>query len=302
MGEKLTYNYVKKVFKDAGCELLSDEYINSRIKLEYRCSCGNVSEILWHNFKKGHRCNKCGSKKTAEKQKLTFEFVYNYFKEHGCELLEKEYIDNKIKMEYKCSCENISKICFHHFQDGCRCEKCGLEKRKFSFEFIKKYFEDNGCELLENKYINCGTKMNYICSCGNMSEIIFNSFRQGHKCKKCGIERISGKNNYNYNYNLTDEEREFNKSRGSDPFYVKWRINIYKKNNYICQKCLQKGKYLNAHHIENYATNKKLRLNVSNGITFCIDCHKKFHKIYGKIGNNQTQLDEFVKVNSLCLK
>jgi hypothetical protein len=295
MPKKLTYDQVYKVFKDGGCELLEKEYINSRTKLKYKCSCGNKSEILWHNFKKGHRCNKCGNNQTAEKQKLTFKFIYGYFKEQRCELLEKEYKNNSIKMKYRCSCGNISKIKFSHFKDGCRCKKCGLEKRKFSFEFIKKYFEEHGCKLLEKKYINCEDKMKYICSCGNTSKITFYSFRQGHRCKKCGLEKISGKNNYNYNYNLTDKERELNKSRCSDPCYVEWRTNIYKKDDYTCHKCSQRGGILNAHHIKNYATNQKIRLDISNGMTFCIDCHKKFHKKYGKIGNNQIQISEFLK-------
>jgi hypothetical protein len=54
-GKKLTYESVKKYFEDQGCELLSTEYKNSRTKMIYCCSCGNESEILWSNFKKGNR-------------------------------------------------------------------------------------------------------------------------------------------------------------------------------------------------------------------------------------------------------
>ena len=33
---------------------------------------------------------------------------------------------------------------------------------------------------------------------------------------------------------------------------------------------------------------------LKNGITLCRDCHKKFHKIYGKKNNNKGQVEEFI--------
>jgi len=42
--------------------------------------------------------------------KLTYEYVYNYFKKQGCELLEMEYIGGTTKMKYICKCGNISSI------------------------------------------------------------------------------------------------------------------------------------------------------------------------------------------------
>jgi len=39
---------------------------------------------------------------------------------------------------------------------------------KVLFEDVKKCFEENECELLENEYINQNTKMKFNCSCGNV--------------------------------------------------------------------------------------------------------------------------------------
>jgi len=49
--------------------------------------------------------------------------------------------------------------------------------KKLTFEYVKQYFEDRGCELLETEYINSKIKMRYICKCGNEAEIKFNSFQ-----------------------------------------------------------------------------------------------------------------------------
>ena len=127
-------------------------------------------------------------------------------------------------------------------------------------------------------------------------KISFDSFKRGTTCFKCGVLKRSGKNHPNYNPNLTDEEREENKNRQGNPDNIKWRKEVYERDNYNCQRCYQKGKHLNAHHIANWADNKELRFIFSNGITFCKNCHNQFHKKYGKKNNNKQQLEEFLNL------
>jgi 5-methylcytosine-specific restriction endonuclease McrA len=50
-----------------------------------------------------------------------------------------------------------------------------------------------------------------------------------------------------------------------------------------------------AHHLINYAENKKLRLKLDNGITLCKECHLKFHKRFGFRNNNRKQIELFLK-------
>ena len=155
MSKKYTLEYVKEFFKEQECELLEKEYKNNSTKMRYRCSCGDISEIIFKDFIRGQRCMKCKGS-----EKLTFDYVYNYFKEHNCELLEKEYKNNHALMKYRCSCGNISKITFNDFKQGHKCSTCGKSK-KYTLKYIKQYFRDHGCELLEKKYVNNSTKMRY---------------------------------------------------------------------------------------------------------------------------------------------
>ena len=60
--------------------------------------------------------------------------------------------------------------------------------------------------------------------------------------------------------------------------YRNWRTKVFERDGYTCQKCGKKGEELNAHHIKSYSKFKRLRLNVSNGITLCELCHKEKHR------------------------
>lgn len=60
--------------------------------------------------------------------------------------------------------------------------------------------------------------------------------------------------------------------------YKEWREAVYQRDDYTCQKCGQRGGKLNAHHIKSYAKYPDLRLDINNGITLCVDCHKITHR------------------------
>jgi hypothetical protein len=102
----------------------------------------------------------------------------------------------------------------------------------------------------------------------------------------------TGDKHHNWNPNKTDEERLDDRSH---PTYIEWRLAVYEKDNYTCQKCGDnKGGNLEAHHIESYANNKGLRTTVLNGATLCVPCHKDFHRQYG-IESTAEKFAEFLK-------
>ena len=138
--------------------------------------------------------------------------------------------------------------------------------------------------------------MKYKCKCGETSAIRFADFIKGNRCKKCGFDKIRGSNHYLYNPNITEEERKYGRHSTE---YKEWRKNIYVRDDYTCQACNKRGGLLNAHHIESWASNRDLRLVLPNGITFCKECHKLFHKEYGNRDNNAQQLNDFI--NKSCL-
>ncbi len=283
MSVRLSYHYVAECFQSEGCRLLSKEYKNNQTQLDYACKCGNRSTISFANFKSGKRCRRCGSEKRAQKQRLSFDYVKNFFTEQDCILLVKEYVNNLTKMPYTCSCGNHAEISFGKFQMGQRCKSCRGEKignvLRPSFLGIEKKFADEGCQLLAKEYKNAHTKMSYICSCGRKACIDMHHFNRGQRCEYCAIKKRSGENHFNWNPNLDEGDRANNRNRGSK--FTKWSKTILVRDNYICQNCGNTSCRLNAHHLNSWSYFPKLRYELSNGITLCVGCHTEFHTQYG---------------------
>lgn len=58
--------------------------------------------------------------------------------------------------------------------------------------------------------------------------------------------------------------------------YKLWRKQVFERDHYACQHCGQKGRVLNADHKMPFSLLPKyMRLDLNNGRTLCIACHRK---------------------------
>ena len=90
-----------------------------------------------------------------------------------------------------------------------------------------------------------------------------------------------------------------------------WIKAVFEKYAYTCQKCCKMGGNQNVHHIihfnqlislycvtkDNWTELGGVLFDIDNGIVFCKECHKNFHKIYGKINSTEEQLSIFLEEN-----
>lgn len=101
-----------------------------------------------------------------------------------------------------------------------------------------------------------------------------------------------GINNHNWKEGVTYANDKIRKSLK----YKLWRKAVFERDNYTCRICGARNGYgkkitLHADHIKPFAYFPSLRLDINNGQTLCINCHKKT-KTYGysiKIEKNGVQ-------------
>ena len=104
------------------------------------------------------------------------------------------------------------------------------------------------------------------------------------KCIDCGKELVSykakrcidcnkkwqvGENVYNFIDGLSKYKERTTLE------YKTWRVGILKRDLYTCMQCGCKGEKLEVHHIITVKKDKTKMLDMSNGITLCVNCHKR---------------------------
>lgn len=87
----------------------------------------------------------------------------------------------------------------------------------------------------------------------------------------CFSSYFHGENNPNWKGGISQEHELIRKSDK----YVKWRLGILKRDNFICQICNKRGGKLQVDHIAPFWAFPDLRFEDDNGRTLCIDCHLK---------------------------
>lgn len=110
--QKPKWEDIVSLFNEKGYVLLSTEYVNAKTKLEYICpqhKDKGSQFIRYNNLKHGFGCKYCGQDRTAESRRLSFDEAKAIFDKHDMILLDQEYVNTSIPMEY---------ICKHHPEVG----------------------------------------------------------------------------------------------------------------------------------------------------------------------------------------
>lgn len=205
----------------------------------------------------------------------------------NCKICNKERYEKpyRIKMGKGIFC---SKKCFDIFQIG----KTHEERRKgiyINCPICNKRFYIIQSNILKNKFCSreCFSKRKIIVTNKTKEKLrkanlLIGKKPPSQKGKKQSAEhiekrasKIRGINNHNWKGGITKENEKIRNSIE----YKNWRKSVFERDDYTCQDCgksNENGKRtpLQADHIKPFAYFPELRLDINNGKTLCIDCHK----------------------------
>jgi ribosomal protein S27E/endogenous inhibitor of DNA gyrase (YacG/DUF329 family) len=190
---KLTYNYVKKFIKLKKYNLLSEKYKNARTKLELQCPEKHKFEMTWFNFRRGEKCPICAKRVRANKKTLTYNYVKKFIKSKGYKLLSKKYTNAYTKLRLRCPEKHEFEMIWASFQRGRRCPICDINKRRYTYEYVKEEIGKKGYKLLSKEYKGACIKLRIRCPKRHEFKMEWASFQQGHKCPICQSNSFSSR-------------------------------------------------------------------------------------------------------------
>ncbi len=172
---------------------------------------------------------------------------------------------------------------------------CAVCKKEFikrpkqkPFLFLRQKCCSRHCNAKLTSFLNRGKKahnnkqVKRVCIICGKSKMVAPAFSNRHFCgRKCMGEWIkenqSGSNHWNWKGGITEKKCRDVLYDG----YKEWRNSVFRRDNFKCISCgCNKSGSLEAHHIKPISLYPELILDISNGNTLCIKCHKEEH--YGK--------------------
>lgn len=148
--KKKTTDEVRETIENRGDNLISIEFKSCNDKLEIKCgNCDEVFEMTYNLYRKSNGCQICALENRIGKITHSQEYVENYIKEHGDELVSK-YVRMQDEIDIKCGvCNKLFIMTFHAYKIGdSRCPCITISKGE---RIIKEYLEKNNIKYIHQK-------------------------------------------------------------------------------------------------------------------------------------------------------
>jgi len=110
---------LNEIAKSRGGELLSNSYINSQSKLEWKCKIGHVWYASSNDIKNRRWCPNC-----SQRKRITIERMQELAKLKGGECLSLKCSGAKIKLKWRCHAGHIWRTTPDSISQGSWCQEC----------------------------------------------------------------------------------------------------------------------------------------------------------------------------------
>jgi hypothetical protein len=119
-----TIESMQSIAKERGGECLSDDYVNSQTKLQWRCSEGHQWEATPNKVKSGRWCPTCYNKTRGDFRRLSLEEMVQIAAARGGRCLSEVYTNNRTKLLWECSQGHTWEAVPSGVKKGTWCPEC----------------------------------------------------------------------------------------------------------------------------------------------------------------------------------
>ena len=222
--KKLTIEEMHNLAQEHKGMCLSNDYVNARTKLSWKCDKGHEWRATPDSIKRGTWCKICGYKKTAAAKRLSIEEMDKIAESRGGKCLSGNYVDAHTKLIWSCSKGHHWEAKPNNIQQGSWCPECH-GKKKLTIQDMHHIAKNRGGKCLSSNYVNVSTKLLWECSEGHQWKAAPNNIQQGKWCAQwSGRMKLS-----------IDEMRQIAKEKGGKCLSKKYE-NSQTKLLWECSK------------------------------------------------------------------
>ncbi len=188
---------MQKLAEKKGGKCLSEKYVNSKTKLEWKCKSGHIWKAVRHHINEGHWCPKCGHIRSANLQKSNIKEFQEIALSRGGTCLSHNYLTSKNSLKWRCVSGHVWETAPMNIKRGSWCPKCAIKKsalsRSSNIIEMKKLAKSRKGMCLSNKYINNNVKLTWQCEKKHIWRAVPSSIKSGTWCLRCAHLLISEK-------------------------------------------------------------------------------------------------------------
>ena len=168
--KKGTLEEAKLLAESKNGECLSDEYVNARTPLIWKCKCGHLWDAVLDSVKnKDSWCARCAAKTRGKNRLLQIEEMHLLAKKNDGECLSDEYVSAKTPLTWKCKRGHVWDATPNNVKSKSSwCQICSNESRKLTIKEIQDVAKSFGGKCLSKKYVNQTKKLKWKCRSGHI--------------------------------------------------------------------------------------------------------------------------------------
>jgi hypothetical protein len=195
LGKRKIWEELRALAVSRGGRLLSEFYVDTAIKLLWRCKYGHEWQASPASVRRGSWCGICGDKRSGRKRAHTIEEMKQLAANKGGLCLSASYNNHKSRLRWRCAANHEWETQASVILSGHWCPKCQRLRSGSRYALplseIQRTAAVRGGACLSTDYLNNRQKLTWQCSNGHTWNANANSVRGGSWCPSCANSRRS---------------------------------------------------------------------------------------------------------------